>query len=144
LSNKPKQSSRKEAEIMVRDYHTNIKMLNDSQSDALFGSPNRPEIPISGKGRTSDDTARRGMMLSATQRRRKQEEVLAVQYAVGCCNAEGKQGEKIRTIIDLVYWKGTHTMYGAACAVGITSSEWAGKLAGRFFRWVTQWFEDDN
>jgi hypothetical protein len=144
LSNKPKQSSRKEAEIMVRDYHANVKALQESQAEALFSSPNRPEIPISGKGRTSDDTARRGGMLSTTQRRRKQEEVLAVQYAIGRCQAEGKQGEKIRKIIDLVYWKGTHTMYGAACAVGIASYEWAGKLAGRFFRWVMEWFEDDN
>lgn len=143
MSRTLKPNSRKAAEIMVRDYHKNIDLLRVAHEDALFSSVPKPEVQITGKGRTGDDTARRAGLLSTTEHRRKEEEVSAVQFAIGRCKLDKKQGEKILKIIDLVYWRGTHTMYGAAMEAEIGSPEWAGKLAGRFFRWVDLWFKID-
>lgn len=128
---------------MVRDYREHCRILGLSEGEALHSTPKRPEVGIHGTGATSDDTARRAGLLSNNERRRMEEEVKAVQYAFGMCKFDTRNGAKIRKIIDLVYLEGTHTMYGAAMEIGLSSHEWAGNLAGRFFQWVTEWFSKD-
>jgi hypothetical protein len=139
MSRTHKTNARIQAEIMLRDYALHKKILSEVEDDALNGSPSRPEVPISGKNRPSDDTARRGMMLSTVQRRRMQEDVAAIDFADAMCIAT-KNGMKIRKIIDLVYREGTHTIYGAGLAVGINNPVWAGKLASKYFQWVGDYF----
>lgn len=139
MSGIPKSSERIKAEIALRDYAYNRQRLAETEAEAIHSTAPRPEVPINGKNRTSDDTARRAIALSSVERRRLAEDVAAIDYAYSLCSIR-PSGDKVRKIIDMVYKNGTHSMQRAAVEVGLCSQEWAGRLASRFFAWVSDWY----
>lgn len=138
--NKRKASSRRYAEIAVRDYLENKVTYNALRGEALHNSRVKPEVQIFSRGHDRDDTARRGALLMSIPYRRLEEDIHAVMYAIGMC-AVHKEGDKIKRIITAVYWDkdNPRKKYQIAMELGIPQ-ETAGRLANMFLDWVSLWY----
>lgn len=138
--NKRKPSARSQAEIAVKDYQANKMLLDALRADAINGSRVRPEVQIYSKGHDRDDTARRGCALLSIQHRRIEEDIYAVQYAIGMCSYH-PQGKRIRHIIEAVYWDDVNPRRKYQLAIELKiPPERVGRLANMFLDWVSLWY----
>jgi hypothetical protein len=123
------------AEDVIREYWDSRKILAELRANKIGATPNKPEVLISGRGRNGDDTARRAMdLVTDPQIRYLQDTVRSVECALGDFKADSRY-EAMYKIIELFYWKGTHTVLGAAGEVGYSERQ-AKRLKGAFVRRV--------
>jgi hypothetical protein len=109
------------AEQIISNYEQNKRALiaekDNARDDALNGSANRPEVGIQGKGKTSDPTSVKALLMFNPRIQHLEESILAVERALEDFQDDPRY-EAMCKIIDLYYWKATHTIKGAAQVVG--------------------------
>jgi RinA family phage transcriptional activator len=129
------------AEQIISNYEANKKKLAEmeqaARDDAYNGSGNPPEIGIQGKGKTSDPTAVKALLMFDPQIQHLTEAILAVKRALEDFEDDPRYNA-LHTIIDLYYWQGTHTIKGAAEMAGYTERQ-ARRLKNKFVSRVAQY-----
>jgi hypothetical protein len=126
------------AEQIISHYEDNQKRLaemkQNARDDAYNGTTSKPELMIFGKGKTGDPTSVKALLLFDPQIQHLEEAVLAVKRALEDFEDDPRY-DALHTIIDLYYWKGTHTIRGAAEVVSYSEQQ-AGRLKNLYVRRV--------
>lgn len=123
------------AEDIIREYPENVKLLAERKAEIIGATQNKPEVLISGKGRSGDPTANKGLKLAQDpQITYLKDSVQSVECALQDFETDPRYPQ-LHKIIDLYYWKQTHTVLGAGLAVGYEKTQ-AGTLKNRFVRRV--------
>lgn len=125
------------AEQIISNYPANIAALARERNAVLQATPAKPEVQIQGKGRVGDPTSVKALLLYDPRIMHLTEAVLAVQRALEDFQ-DDVRFEQMKTIIDLYYWQGTHTIKGAAKEAWYSERQ-ARKLKGRFVCRVAQY-----
>jgi hypothetical protein len=118
------------AEIVLREYKKNKETLRQMEHEVPLRTPNKPEINSSPTNRTTDSTATMGIDLA--------ENMVLTQYRVSIAAVDEvfamynrhRRWREIYKGIDLVYWRGTHTMTGAADVVHLARSKLGAYISG--------------
>jgi hypothetical protein len=129
---------------VIKQYPDNLRMYEPYQQrreDIINGTAPVPEVRISGKGRPGNPTESKGIALASEAAIKHLEEAtLAVKYAIDDYGGDetNEVNRAMLTIVRLLYWDRTHTIVGAARAVGYTERH-ARRLRWTFVRRVMEY-----
>ena len=122
-------SWRRDAKNILYNYPENLRYLKSLEQDLIFAQS--PHREVRRRGGISDPTAVKGMMLDKGEIKALKEQLAAVGRLLERLDSARRDAKYKRLLLEMVYFRRSHSLYGAAAYLGIperTAHRWNAKI----------------
>ena len=122
-------SWRREVKNILYHYYENLHHLQTLENNLIYAQPPHREGRRSGG--LADPTAVKGMLLDKGEIGRLKQQLAAVNKLLSRLESARRDAKYKRLLLEMVYFRRTHSLYGAAAYLGIperTAHRWNAKM----------------
>jgi hypothetical protein len=121
---------RQKAKQLLFDYPDNIRALKLAENDIIFGRTHDTDHRYR-RGGVSNPTQTKGLLMGGEHLVRLRRDTEVVAHLIASLNTNRRIDQQQLRMLQLVYFKSSHCLYGAATALQVserTIKRWNGKM----------------